>query len=140
MFDITQLATSDTGFLHLKDPSTEEPIFVGEGDAQLPVGITLHAPGSPAYVTAESKRTNRALVRSKRKVDLTADLLRSDQVQFFTDITVSFDQLSYPPAEGATGEKLFNALYSDRRYGWIVDQVNAYVSDWGNFSTTSPKN
>lgn len=139
MFDITQLATTDSGFLHLKSPATEEHIFVELGEVKVPVGIMLHAPGSPAYIAAENKRTNRALVRSKRKTDLTADMLRADQVEFLTDVTASFDNLGYPPAGEAKGEDLFKALYADRKFGWVVDQANAFLADWGNFSTASAK-
>jgi len=137
-FDITCFETTDTSFMHLKSPVDEDPIFIkGEGGEKIPVGITFHAPGSPGYEAAVTKRTNRALSRSKRKLDLTADLLRSDTVTFLTDITVSFDGLGYPPAEGATGENLFRALYSDRKYGWVIEQGNAHLGDWASFTKGS---
>lgn len=99
-----------------------------------PVGITFHAPGTQPYETASTKRTNRSLVRSKRKIDLTADLLRSDTIDFLADITVSFDHLGYPPAGEATGTDLFKALYGDRRFGWVIEQVNAHLADWASFT------
>ena len=138
MFDLDTIETAETGFLHLKHPSTEEPIMLGEGDDAKPVGITLHAPGSKPYVAADTRRTNRQLLRSKRSKKVTAEDLRADQHQFFADVTASFDNLAYPPAGDATGAKLYLALYEDPKKGWVVDQVNAYLADWGNFSTTSP--
>jgi hypothetical protein len=141
MFDITQFTPTETSFLHLIAPDTEEPIMltigVGDAETEVPVGITFHNPGSTAYEAASAKRTNRALVRGKRKVELTADLLRADTVSFLTDVTVSFENLDYPPAESVNGGKLFAALYSDRRYGWVVDQANAHLADWGNFTKKS---
>ena len=137
MFDITQFAPTDTAFLHLKSPVDEEPLFDGVGDARTPVGITFHAPGSAAYEAAAAKRTNRALGRSKKKIDLTADLLRADTTSFLAEVTVSFDGLGYPPAGDATGDVLFKALYDDRKCGWIVEQANVFLGDWANFSKGS---
>lgn len=131
-FDITTLAPTETTFCHLKNPIDEEPIFVGTGDDKKPVGITFHAPGSPGYEKAETNRTNRSLFRGKRKVEVTADVLRADTVKFMTDITVSFDNLAYPPAGDAKGEELFQALYADRRYRWAHEQAAAHLADLGN--------
>lgn len=138
-FDITKFKPLPTTFLHLKSPDEEEPLFVGAGEDKQPVGITFHSAGSPAYEAASTKRTNRSLVRSKKKVELTADLLRADTVNFLADITVSFDNIGYPPAEGATGEELFKALYGDREYGWVIEQANAHLGDWGSFTKGSAK-
>lgn len=135
MFDITQIASADTTFLHLKSPVDEEPIVTGPDKAA--VGITFHAPGSDAYEAAVSKRTNRSLHRSKRKIDLTADLLRADTVAFLADVTASFDGLAYPPAGEAQGPDLFRALYGDRKYGWVIEQANTHLGDWAAFTTRS---
>jgi len=137
MFDIATIETKDTSFLHLKSPVDEEPIFSVEGETKTPVGITFHAPGSEAYEAAAGRRTNRALVRSKRKIDLTADLLRADTVTFLADVTVSFDSLSYSPAGEAKGADLFKALYSDRKFGWVVEQANVHLADWASFTKGS---
>ena len=140
MFDITAFDSTETGFMHLKSPVDEEPIFVKVGEEKQAVGITFHSPGSQPYEAAVSRRTNRALHRSKRKIDITADLLRSDTVAFLADCTVSFDNLAYPPAAGATGEDLFKALYADRKYGWVIEQANAHLSDWASFTKGSATN
>lgn len=137
-FDIDALETSDTGFLHLKNPSTEEPIFLGSGDGTQPVGIEFHAPGTKAYVAAEDRRTNRQLLRNKRKGKVTAEDLRSDQAEFLADVTSKFVNLSVKSAGEATGKALFLAFFSEPKRGWAVDQSNAYLADWGHFTTTSP--
>lgn len=137
MFDITKFTPSDTSFLHLKSPTDEEPIFTGAGESKQAVGITFHAPGSEAYEAAVAKRTNRSLVRSKKKSELTADLLRSDTVSFLADVTASFNNLAYSPAGEAKGEELFKALYADRKFGWVIEQANAHLGDWANFTKAS---
>lgn len=137
LFDPTSIDTENTSFLHLKRPDTEELIYVGPAEAKAAVGITFHAPGSEAYEAATSRRTNRSLTRSKRKIDLTADMLRTDTLDFLTDITVSFDNLVYAPAGDATGPTLFKALYADRKRGWIVEQANAHLADWASFTKGS---
>lgn len=139
MFDITAFESSETSFMHLKSPVDEEPIMEKVGDEKFPVGITFHSPGSEAFEAASARRTNRSLHRSKRKIDLNADLLRSDTVAFLTDVTVSFDRLGYPPASDAKGDDLFKALYSDRKYGWVIEQANAHLGDWSSFTKGSAK-
>ncbi len=138
-FDITQFDSTDTSFMHLKSPVDEEPITAKVNGEKVRVGITFHSPGSEAYEAAASRRTNRALARSKRKIDITADLLRADTVTFLTDCTVSFDHLGYLPAGEATGDDLFKALYADRKYGWVIEQANAHLGDWASFTKGSAK-
>jgi hypothetical protein len=139
MFDLASIETNDTSFLHLKSPDTEEPIFTTANGEKVAVGITFHAPGSEAFEAASARRTNRALHRSKRKIDLTADLLRSDTVSFLADVTVSFDHLGYSPAGDAKGEALFKAAYADRKFGWMVEQANTHLGDWASFTKGSAK-
>jgi hypothetical protein len=131
-FDITTLTPAETAFCHLKHPVDEEPLFVGEGDAKGAVGITYSPPGSARYEMAEKNRTNRALFRSRKKIEVTADILRTDTVKFMADITISFDNLAYPPAGDATGEKLFTALFADRQYRWAHEQFSTHLADLGN--------
>jgi hypothetical protein len=135
-FDITEIETSETSFLHLKHPGTEEPLHT-KGDEPAAVGITFWAPGSEPYETASAKRTNRSLLRSKRKIDLTADMLRRDSIDFLADITKSFDNLAYSHAGDAKGRDLFAALYGDRKYGWAVEQANSHLADWASFTKGS---
>lgn len=139
MFDITQLTPNDTTFCHLKNPIDEEPIYTGNGDEKAAVGITFHAPGSETYEGAETRRTNRALIRSKKKIEVTADILRADAIQFLADITASFDHLAYPPAGDAKGADLYKALYGDRKYRWAVEQANTHLGDLGNSMPKSAK-
>lgn len=132
MFDVANFTPTDTTFCHLKSPVDEEPIFTGTGDSKQAVGITFHAPGSEAYEAAETRRTNRSLMRGKKKIEVTADILRNDSVTFLTDITASFDNLGYSAAGEAKGSELYKALYSDRKFRWVVEQATVHLADLGN--------
>ena len=133
MFDITTLAPTETSFMQLKNPATQEMIFTGEDDGIRAVGITFHSPGSAVYEAAGAARVNRQMLRNKKKPDITAEALAAEQAEFLAAVTASFDHLSYPPAQGASGTALYKALYSDPKYGWILGQANAFMGDWENF-------
>lgn len=139
MFDITTLAVADTAFLHLKDAKGD--LLYANG---FPVGITVYGPSSPAYAIVEGKQTNRAVRRrndNEGKLSLPGpDEARAEVAEDLAAITVSFDNLTYPPAGTAQGEALFRALYADPSLGFITNQVGKFVADWGNFSAGSPTN
>jgi hypothetical protein len=138
MFDITKTAVAETATLELTD-ANEAPLL-GEDKKQL--SITLYGPGSEPFAKAEGKRQNRLVERLKRKgkTELSAEEQRSEQADFLAAITVSFNGFSYPPAGEATGKALYRALYMDRSVGFITDQVQRFVGDWGNFTGTSATN
>lgn len=137
MFDITAEAVSDTAFLHLKDAKGD---LIFDADKK-PVGITLYGPSSPAYAIVEGRQTNRAVKRrndNEGKLSVAApDDLRAETAEDLASITVSFDNFTYPPAGEAKGATLYQALYADSKYGFVVRQVNKFIGDWGNFSGAS---
>jgi len=133
VIDLSAFDPNDTTFMQMTNPTNDEPMTVDVGGEKIPAGITFHAPGSEAYVAAEKQQDNRGLARGKRKIPLTADLLRADRVTFLSDITVSFDHLGFPAPEGATGKAVFKALYADPKKGWIVAQANEHLADWAHF-------
>jgi hypothetical protein len=137
MFDITKTAVEETAVLELND-ANDAPLI---GDKNKPLSITLFGPGSEPFAKAEAKRQNRLLERLKRKgkAEMSPEEQRAEQAEFLSSITVSFDNFDYPPAGGATGKDLFKALYSDRKVGFITDQVQRFVGDWGNFTKASEK-
>jgi hypothetical protein len=138
MFDITSTAVEETAVLELTD-ANEAPL-IGEDKKQL--SITLYGPGSEPFARAEAKRQNKLLERLKRKgnANLGPEEQRAEQAEFLASITVSFNGFSYPPAGDAEGKDLFRALYSDRKVGFITDQVQKFVGDWGNFMASSASN
>jgi hypothetical protein len=134
-FDITSVAVEETAVLELTDPN-DLPL-IGDGGKQCT--IELYGPGSEPFAQAEAKRQNRLLDRLKRKgkSELSPEEQRVEIAEFLASITVSFNGFDYPPAGKATGKDLFRALYSDRKVGFITDQVQRFVGDWGNFTAKS---
>ena len=135
MFDITKTAVSETANLDLLGP--DEAPLIGEDKKQC--SITLYGPGSEPFERASAKRQNKLVQRLKKKgkAEMSAEEQRAEQAEFLASITVSFNGFAYPPAGDATGKDLFRAAYSDRRIGFIADQVQAFVGDWGNFTSSS---
>jgi hypothetical protein len=135
MFDITTTAVEETAICELNG-ADDAPLM---GSATKQCSITLYGPGSAPFATAEAKRQNRLLERLRRKgkSELSPEEQRSEQAEFLASITVSFNEFGYPPAGDATGKDLFRALYMDRSVGFITDQVQRFVGDWGNFTGSS---
>ena len=140
MFDLSQFQTDATTFVHLKSPIDDEPLMTPVDGEEQPVGITLHTPGSEAHEAALAYRQNRLLHRAKRKVEVTAKSLLEDTIALLTDLTVSFDNLAFSPAGDATGKDLFKALYADRKFAWVIEQINTHLADIGRFTKGSVKN
>lgn len=134
-FDITSTAVDETAVLDLNDAN--DAALLGDDGKQ--VSITLYGPGSETFARAEAKRQNRLVDRLKRKgkADMSPEEQRAEQAEFLSAITVSFNGFAYPPAGEATGKDLFRALYKDRKLGFITDQVQRFVGDWGNFTGSS---
>jgi hypothetical protein len=136
MLDITTQAVEDTAFIHLKDAKGD--LLFSDGK---PVGVTIYGPGSPAYSVVEGRQTTRALKRmndNEGKVTAASpEERRLETAEDLAAITVSLDNLAYPPAGTAQGTALFQALYADLKLGFIVKQVSKAVADWGNFSAAS---
>ena len=133
--DLDALETCDTAVMTVK-AANEEPILIRDGESTRPATITFWAPGSEAYVAAETKRTNRNLRRQKQKAELTADILRMDQVDFLVDVTKEFDLPPYRAAGGATGNDLLRQIYASRKLD-IGDQATLFLSDRAHFTKDS---
>jgi hypothetical protein len=133
MFDITSTKVSETALLQLTD--AEEAPLIGDGDKQC--AIVLYGPGSKAYAAAEAKKNNKVMDRLKRKgkADMSPEEQRAQQADFLAAITVEFQNFTYPVGDGIAPDP--RALYMDRSLGFITDQVQAFVGDWGNFSGKS---
>jgi hypothetical protein len=135
MFDITSTSVVESSELLLND--AEEAPLLGDNKKQL--SIELYGPGSEPFERAAAKRQNRLMERLKRKgkTEMSAEEQRAEQAEFLASITIGFNGFGYPPAGEAEGKDLFRALYMDRKLGFITDQVQRFVGDWGNFSGKS---
>lgn len=142
MFDITSTKVLEKGILKLTD-AEEAPLMGQDADGNpKQCAIELYGPGSKAYAAAEARRNNRTVDRIKRrgKSKLSAEEQRSDQADFLADVTIAFHNFTYPAGDGVTGRDMFHALYMDRGVGFITDQAQQFVTDWGNFSAKSETN
>lgn len=139
-FNICAIAAAATATLTLRDAAGEE-LFVMDGDERLPVSITTYGPGTTDFARAQQRfqdRIAKRVQKGKGKATLPSpEEQREDRAELLAALTVSFNNLDYPDAGDAQGYELFRALYADPRLGFIADQVNNFVGDWGNFTPKS---
>ncbi|MDZ7894232.1 MAG: hypothetical protein U5M50_04245, partial [Sphingobium sp.] len=73
-------------------------------------------------------------VSNDGKVTLPSPEVRTaEQAEDLAALTVSFENLSYPPAGDRQGTELFKALYKDPTLGFVTQQIQKAVTSWGNF-------
>lgn len=137
MLDITTKAVAETANLDLLDAS-DNPLMDGTGKDAKQVSITLHSPGSKEAAKAQNALNNRVIERLKRRGNgaQTAEEDLRQTAERLAAYTVSFNGFTYP-GEYSTDKAMFVAAYSDRSIGYIADQVNAFIGDWGNFTSGS---
>jgi hypothetical protein len=138
--DIRKHAVAQTSRLHLLS-ATDEPLYSedehGNPDLSKPIAVNLYGPGSKQYARAQQISTNRNVEKLRRrgKADQTAEQRRKETAEFLSMCTASWENMSY---DDLTGNELSMAVYSDIQIGFIAEQVNKYLGDWGNFSKASP--
>jgi hypothetical protein len=100
------------------------------------LSITVFGPGSKQFAKAQALRTQRLMDRmaKKGKGKLTAEEQASERADFLAACTVSFNGFDYHGDAAA-----FCDAYADTSLGWLTDQVERFIGDWGNFSTGSAK-
>lgn len=129
--DILTQAIADTARLHVKG-ADGLPLY--SGPERKPVIIVLHSPGSEAYAQIETKQTQRFLKRMDdndgKRTAMTAEERVGQNAEDLADLTVDFENLTYGDK---TGRALHLAVFGDRKLGFIANQVNKYLADWGNF-------
>lgn len=138
-YDITQQSVSDTAAIHIKG-ADGQPLYVNGAKVE----IVVYGPGSAPFGDVEARQTNRSVKRMQDndgKVGaVTKEQRIADRAEDLADITVSFKNLAYPPANGAEGRELYLALYSDPKLGFIPEQLLKAVREWGNFKGASAGN
>jgi hypothetical protein len=136
MFDLKKKAVNETAILPLNDA---DDLPMVDPDTKKQVSVEVFGPGSSAFAKAEAVRQNRLLerVRKGKKMGMSAEEQTASTAEFLSAITSGFDGLDLSPWGDAPGRDLFRALYSDRSVGFIADQVNKFVGDWGNFTSAS---
>lgn len=135
MFDITSQAVADTSAIHLKNAGGE-PLYA-DAERTQPVQIVVYGPGSKAHGAVEARQSARALKRMQdndgKITAATAEERVRETAEDLAALTVRFENFEYPPAKGAEGIALFEAVYRDQSLGFITRQVTRHLADWGNF-------
>jgi len=133
--DIKKFAVQNTGRLHLRDAS-DELMYTEDGKE---IAVNVYSPGSKQYAKAQAAQSNRVMNNLKRKgkIDQSAEQKAADNAEFLSEITHSFENITY---DELTGEALYKAVYSDSSIGFISDQVAKFVGDWSSFKTPAAKN
>lgn len=134
MFDILSEAVTDTAECELNkangDPMT--------GEKGKRCSITFFGPATDEFARMQAAQRKRVQDRvMKRAGDAGLEAERREKAEDLASITKSFNHFTYP-GEFATPAEMFTACYLERKLGFIRDQGNAFVSDWGNFSGDSP--
>lgn len=128
ILDISTMGVKETTTIQIED-ANGNPIFGPSGDQ---VSITVYGPGSAQFKRAQAAR-NRRIVEHIRKG---GKKMRDEEsyeldAEFLATCTHSFNGLGY---KGLTGYEMFKACYLDNRIGYIAEQVNKEIGEWGNFT------
>jgi hypothetical protein len=141
MSDIRKHAVAETTSLHLRD-AADELMYAdgpdGNPDTSKPMTVVLYGPGSKPYAKAQARNSNHMIDRLKKKgkSDQTAEEKAQDVANFLADCTKAFENIDY---EGLQGEALYKAVYADQSIGFVAEQVNKHLGQWGNFTKGSTK-
>ena len=129
MFNLDSLALNDTTELQLVHPVTEELLFADKEQTK-PVAIVLFGTSSKQYRNAITAMQNRQLRRGKKAAS--AELLREESVNLLVACSDKALNLTYKEAP-LDNENAFRALYSDPKFAWVKDQVDAALGDVSRF-------
>lgn len=128
-FSLDSLALNDSTELQLVHPVTEEPLWADKDQTQ-PVAISLHGTSSKQYRNAITAMQNRQLRRGKQKVS--AETLKEESVKLLVACSDAGVNFTYKGEPLDTADA-FSALYSDPKFSWVKDQVDAALGDVSNF-------
>lgn len=130
MFSLDSLALKETTTLQLRHPVTEDALWADKEQTK-PVGISLYGTSSKQYRNAITAMQNRQLRRGN-KTKVNAETLREESVKLLVACSESGVNLTYND-QPLDSPEAFEALYSDPKFSWVKDQVDAALGDPSNF-------
>jgi hypothetical protein len=135
MFDVKALAIKESTVLHLKNPFTDELLFVndkGELDAKgkNPVTVTLASTGSREYRLAVNAMINRGIKRGKKQ--LNAEEQKAEGIELLVACCLDSENLSYD-GEPVKTDAQFRAMLADDTVSFIKSQIDEALGDVTNF-------
>lgn len=100
--NILKFAVDPTKRLHLRDASDQ--LMYSDDAKTMPMAVNLFGPGSKQYAKAKAAQNNRIMEKLKRKgkVDQTAEQNASEQAEFLTACTESWENVEYPASPNIT--------------------------------------
>lgn len=140
--NIKKFSVEPVSRLHLRDAS-DNLMYAdgadGQPDKSKPMAVVLYGPGSKEYAKAQAKQNNNLIDKLKRKgkSDQTAEQRAEETAEFLAGCTKAFENVEYDALEG---DALAKAIYKDQSLGFVAEQVNKHITEWGNFSPASSKN
>lgn len=126
-FNITSKAVSETTFLHLRDPATDEKLFDEAGNK---VGIHLYGKASKQYRQALSELSRKGLQRKNKPQSFETNV--EDNVSILVAISKSGENFDYN-GDALDTAAAFTKLYSDSTLFWLKDQVQETLEDTSAF-------
>ncbi len=126
MFDVKSLAIKESTVLHLKNPFTEDPLFVndkGELDAKgkHPVTVTVASTGSREYRIAVNAMINRGIKRGNKK--LNAEEQKAEGIELLVACCLDSENLTYE-GQPVKSDATFRAMLGDDTISFIKQQID----------------
>lgn len=132
-FDILAEAVVDTADCEL-NKANGEPMRNATGDR---CSITLYGPSTDQFAQMQARQRKRMRERIGRgKGEVATETENREKAEDLASITKSLNHFTFPGEFKRDGD-MFSALYLERKLGFVFDQANSFVSDWGNFSPDS---
>lgn len=127
--NIAQTYDPNAGYeLHLRGPD-DALLF---NDDQTPMTITVLGADSDIAVKARNAQTNRYLQRGA-KAKITAEGSQSDHDAYLAKITLGWSIMMQPGAMHPFSTEAALALYSDPKFSFVREQVDAAIGERANF-------
>ncbi len=126
-FNITTKKVSDSTFLHLRDPATDEKLYDEDGNK---VGIELYGKASKQYRQALSELSRKAVQRKNKSQSFETNV--EDNVGILVAISKEAVNMDYN-GEALDNAASFTKMYSDPTLFWVKDQVSEMLEDTAAF-------
>lgn len=126
MFDVKALAIKESTTIQLKNPFTDELLFVndkGELDplGSNPVTVTLASTASRQYRLAVNAMVNRGIKRGNKK--LTAEEQKAEGIELLVACCLDSENLSYA-GDPVKSDAQFRAMLADDSISFIKSQID----------------
>lgn len=132
--DVSNLMIGEIGAMHVKN-AAGTLLYHGNN----PCRILFYGPATHQFAQLEAKQNARAVQRHNdnegKLVARSPEDRRREAAEDLADITHSIENLS---DGGKTGRELFLSLYGNPKLGFLIEQSNKFIGNWGNFPAASP--